>query len=611
MSLGTRASDAPRLLPPPARWSLAVALVGAVLSVVTALAHDWVPLDEGTIALTALRTFEGALPHRDYLYPYTGGLIWWHALAMRLFGVTLLAPRYALLIAFVAWLPAFWWLARRLTDDWWAAVTTIVVSWWSLVIYPAAMSSWYVLFCATWAMVALVRWEARGSRGALFAAGVACGVAIACKQTGLYALAAALLGLLYMDQARHAAGAGARGRPDPVIVLGLGAVGALVVRLFGARAGDSGEFLRLELPVFAVLAVAAWRERSVGVAPGRRAALARDVAVVLAGAGVPLALLAARFAAAGALDALLTGALSDGVRRIASLATPMPAGATTLVAALPLAAIAALEWWAAERWWAPVGAAMLAGAVVVGSFLATPVYLAVWSAAVLVLPVSVLLIAWGRRQAAQTRTSDTLPLVVAAFAGFLSLNQFPYAAPNYFAYVAPLAALVGVALIHSLRWKHRVAFLGTVFALFGLTALRVGSVHTVGIAPIWWDASHPLAGPRGGLLVTVADSQHYAQLDSLVRAHHRTGALIAGPELPELYFLSGLPSPLHDAYAALPPGVSDTLAMGTAIDVTAVDVIVLKDDPRFAPALTAAQRAWYVARFPQVERVGTVEVRWR
>jgi hypothetical protein len=51
--------------------------------------------------------------------------------------------------------------------------------------------------------------------------------------------------------------------------------------------------------------------------------------------------------------------------------------------------------------------------------------------------------------------------------------------------------------------------------------------------------------------------------------------------------------------------------MGTAIDVTAVDVIVLKDDPRFAPALTAAQRAWYVARFPQVERVGTVEVRWR
>jgi hypothetical protein len=611
MPLGTRAPDAPRLLPRPARWSLAVACVGAALSVVTALAHDWVPLDEGTIALTALRTLEGALPHRDYLYPYTGGLIWWHALAMRVFGVSLLAPRYALFIAFLAWIPAFWWLARRVCDDWWAAVTTIVVSWWSLVIYPAAMSSWYVLFCATWALVALVHWDLRGSRRALFAAGVACGLAIACKQTGLYALAATLLGVLLMDQARQGASSGEPRRADPVVVLGLAAVGALVVRLFGARAGASGELLRLEFPVFAVLAVAAWRERSVRPAPGRRLALARSVAIVLAGVSVPLALLVARFAADGALEPLLTGALSDGVRRIASLATPMDPGWSTLVAAAPLALIAAGEWWAAERWWAPVGAGMLGAAAVLASFMATPAYLAVWSAAVLLVPVSVAALVWRDRRVADGATRDPLPLILAVFAAFLSLNQFPYAAPNYFAYVAPFAALAGVALIHALGWERRVAFLGTTFALYALTALRVGSVHTVGVAPIWWDAAHRLAGPRGGLLVTVADSQQYAQLDSLVRAHHRDGALIAGPELPELYFLSGLPSGLHDAYAALPPGAADTAALASAINVQAVDVVVLKDDPRFAPRLTEAQRAWYVARFPRVERVGTIEVRWR
>ena len=57
---------------------------------------------EGTLAQSAERILAGELPHRDFVERYTGGLSYLNAFAFRVFGVQLLAMRYALFVAFIA-----------------------------------------------------------------------------------------------------------------------------------------------------------------------------------------------------------------------------------------------------------------------------------------------------------------------------------------------------------------------------------------------------------------------------------------------------------------------------------------------------------------------------
>src|SRR5438309_1209448 len=88
-------------------WVLGAAVGGHYLR------RGWVPHDAGSLAQSAERVLAGELPHRDFDDIYTGGLSFLHALAFRLFGTTLLSLRLVLLMAFLAWLPAVYYVAAR------------------------------------------------------------------------------------------------------------------------------------------------------------------------------------------------------------------------------------------------------------------------------------------------------------------------------------------------------------------------------------------------------------------------------------------------------------------------------------------------------------------
>ena len=72
-----------------------------------------------------------------------------------------------------------------------------------------------------------------------------------------------------------------------------------------------------------------------------------------------------------------------------------------------------------------------------------------------------------RRPDGRSRVSRDSLLLFLLLAGFMSLLQFPFSAPVYFCYVAPLLLLAAIAaLTHS--GLHRGAFPTTILAIFVL-----------------------------------------------------------------------------------------------------------------------------------------------
>ena len=153
----------------------------------------WIPHDEGVIAHPAERVLNGEIPHIDFVTGYSGGLDYLHAGAMRLFGTNLLAPRIGLFIFFAVWLVVVLKIARTFAGPLLASTLILLSGLSSLPQYPAAMPSWYNLFFATSAVLALLRYRASMRVAWLIAAGAAAGLSIGIKVIGLYAVAGALL----------------------------------------------------------------------------------------------------------------------------------------------------------------------------------------------------------------------------------------------------------------------------------------------------------------------------------------------------------------------------------------------------------------------------------
>ena len=184
------------------RWWLVLIAVWAIsgLYVANGMLRGWVPHDEGTLGQSAERVLAGELPHRDFDDPYTGGLSYLHALAFRLLGINLVSLRWVLLLFFLAWVPAVYYVASCLVSPLTAAGAVLLAVVWSVPNYFASLPSWYNLFLAVFGAAFLFRHLETGARKWLFAAGVCAGLSCLIKIAGLYYVAAVLLFLFFREQ---------------------------------------------------------------------------------------------------------------------------------------------------------------------------------------------------------------------------------------------------------------------------------------------------------------------------------------------------------------------------------------------------------------------------
>ncbi|HEY0969753.1 MAG TPA: hypothetical protein VGE02_02125, partial [Gemmatimonadales bacterium] len=508
------------------RILLAAAWLLAALHAASWLRRGWVSYDEGLIGQSALRVLQGELPHRDFVEVYTGGLSYWNALAMRLFGVWLLAPRILLWLTYVAWVPAMWYAATRVARPALALPFAALAVALSLPNYSAALPSWYNLFLATFSVAALLRHADGGGRRWLLLAGLAAGASILFKVIGLWTVAAGLLALLWHEQSLGAAGPG-EGAPGAradagSVALRVAISGALVAWVVAAAIAVRGyrvdPFVHWMLPIAALTGLLVRREWTLSL-PGWRERLPRLARLFLpyvAGALLPLLAFAAFYAAHGSLGTMLHGVFVRPLVRL-SRASVGPSPFWTPLFALP----AALLMLSPRRWWSGRGEAVAAAAAVGAVLLLgrrDPFFAASWRSLIGLAPVVLTIGAWRLLRAPEgSGTEPTARFALLSGAACLALIQFPFAVPNYYLYAAPLVMLGCLASLGSEGSAHApgarvaAAFYFT-FALWVVTPAFIWNMGTGGRGFARDAQVVPLALPRGGIDVTARARATYTAM---------------------------------------------------------------------------------------------------
>ena len=602
------------------RLGLAIAWLVAIAYVLPRLDRGWIPNDEGVLAQGAERVLLGEVPHRDFAEVYTGGLDYLNALGFRVLGIHLMALRYVLFGFFVLWVPVIYYIASRWTTPFGAAAVTLLSALWTVPNYPAAMPSWYNLFFATFGAAALMRFlEVKGRRW-LVLAGLMGGCSILAKVAGLYYVAACLLFLLVHEGMTQEASKDGRAGWGHRCLLALGLVGFLVALVHLVRGRVTAENVYHFIVPGTALALLTWR---VSVGPAalptsrRLARLASLVWPFLLGLTIPIAIFVAHDLTAGGINALLRGVFVSPTTRFLAASRPAlewPAVVPALLlAGILLVGIRAgrgMRVWVVGMAWAAlfVGARAIGGAEYL-----TRIGWASVSQAIPLVVVGGLAVLVRRRTNPPDRIRWEQSFLLLAVAGLTSLVEFPYSAPVYFCYTAPLALL---ALLSTLRLvggppQPLAGLLAAYYAGFAVLTLNSQTVDALGLAGAHRGPLARLELARGGLLVPVEEAAEYQAVVDTLTAHAQGSFTYAGPDAPEVYFLSGLRNPTRTFFDFLEPGDHSTDRVLSAVDRHAVTAVVINRFVKFSGKLGPDLEAAFAMRFPHVATIGRFTVRWR
>lgn len=605
------------------RFLLLGVLVLSAAYVAWHLGRGWVPHDEGALGQSAERVLQGELPHRDFDELYTGGLTYLNAAAFRVFGTTLFSMRLVLFAVFLAWVPAVFYVASRLVRPLAAAGVTLLCVAWTLPNYPAPLPSWYNLFLTVFGIAALFRWLEDQRPRWLVAAGIAGGLSVLVKVIGLYFVAGALLFLVFQahEQSRAAPSSGARRGWTYALfatacLLAFFAALVMVVRhqLYAA------ELVQFVLPgalVAGLLIRNEWTQPA-GESRPRFTTLGRLLAPFVFGVALPVALFLIPFARADALGAVFKGVFVLPTKRF-GVAEHHMLPLWSMRALIPVWLLLAYGRQLVGRMtrFHVLGLALVLAAYLVATGTDGLLYRFVWYAARDVLPVLVLLgvIVLARVRAADAaspllRSRTMLLLSVSAV---FTLVQFPFSVPIYFCYVAPLVALLAVALLpHARPMPHAVPASFLVF----LVAFAVMRVNTSTLSGMGWlyqpyPRTASLGLPRGRLDVPAREAEMYRVAVKVLQQHARGGYTWASPDCPEVYFLSGLGNPTRSLFDFFDDNTGRTARILSALERHGVTAIALNSAPEFTAGIPKDLVNALEQRYPFGANIGKFQIRWQ
>ncbi len=584
--------------------------------------RGWIPHDEGMLAQIAERILAGQLPHRDFEDPYTGGLGYLHAMSFLVFGVRMLSLRIVLFLAALAWMPAVFAVSRRFVSPSSAAFVTAAAVVWTLPNYFASMPSYYNLFLATWGAAALLRHLDTNSRSSLFIAGLCGGLSFLIKSSGAYFIGAGILFLLYREQLQQQQQRSAEQRPPAVFVaktaFGLFFLSGLA-GLVAAHPGTT-EFLHFFLPGAALIAVllsSEWSDGRGGASERMRGA-ALLVLPFLAGVLLPITSFIVPYVVTGSVGAWYDGVFVAPRLRFDSAGAALPP-LITMLAALPYGLVlvaGASRWRMLDR---RVGIVLLTAPAVIAVLAVAggavdPIYRLGWySVRHLVVPIvlaaCLLLVSEKHRVPLSARQELYL---LASLASLMPLVQIPYSAAIYFCYAAPFLLLAALAVVRSSstrrHWVHPVV-LGSCL-LFAVIWTNTNYVWTLGTHHLRYTFVDAPLLSRAGIAMTAGDRAAYTNVVELIQqANGGKRYIYAGPDCPEVYFLSGTSNPTRTLYEFLHPmNVDETLEV---LDRHGIDVVVINQRAEFSGPLDSRLADAFEKRYPYSAPAGRFMVRWR
>jgi hypothetical protein len=202
--------------------------------------------------------------------------------------------------------------------------------------------------------------------------------------------------------------------------------------------------------------------------------------------------------------------------------------------------------------------------------------------------------------------------IAASMLAWASLVQFPFGIGVYFCYVMPLVVVAAIAAADVTAWIRRPGILAwtALLLVFAVFSMNRGYAGSIGFLHIAYPRTVPLNLPRAHLNVPEDQATTYRRLVSLIDTHGKGGELLAGPDCPELYFLTGRFNPsgaMYDFFAIEPNGsyVDDVRHWESA------KVVVINSEPDFSPRVKDGVISNLRMSFPQGEKLGRFEVRWR
>lgn len=594
---------------------LIVMLAGAVV-LGSEIREGWFPHDEGALGQSAERVLGGEVPHRDFAEIYTGLLSYINAAVFAVLPVNSFSMRVPLFFASLLWLWAMYRMLLRFVSPPWAGVAAMTAFVWGVPNYPAPLPSWYILFLTTGAALALLRWVEDPRPRWLFVAGVAAGIAFLFKLTGIFVLLGGGLALLALDapDATEDAAPARRGAYPWIVSLFV----IVAAAGLGSATGGAGisALVRFALPTtLLLLAVSARAMRPHVLTDAGRWRLALErFSPFLLGAAAPIALYFAVQAAMGALPMLIEGVFVTPFRR-STFASLQPPPVITLLFFIPMAVF---------LWIRSTGARASKVVPVVG---------AVWFAAVLVLSATDRrfyqlgwVSAWGllffvaiegarfvRAKASADPVRQAGAIVLACLAVSAALVEYPFAAPIYTLYALPLTIVAAVALVR-VGARTAPALQAVVVLFFFAFAVARNfplQVQMLGQRFVRGGQVMPLELPRSGLLVQPLQSVVYEDIITLVQEKAAGRPIWAGPDAPEIYFLSGLPNRTRTFFEFLDPPEQNARPLVERLDSMGVGVAVVKLRPDFWQRPTKATIDSLRPSFPNQRTFIDYIVLWR
>ncbi len=302
------------------------------------------------------------------------------------------------------------------------------------------------------------------------------------------------------------------------------------------------------------------------------------------------------------------------LRQIESVRFELPPPGA-LLPALPYALVLALFPAVSRRREAILAAGVAVGLGVLLCFAGVrEVYRAIWysarSLAVVAVAVGCGFLATSRGLTDRKRQEIFL---LACATALVSLVQFPFSGPIYFCYVAPLAALTILAIVSADPRAPRRIHLAVIgfYLLFAVLITNPGYLNNLGWQFQRYVAETPLRLPRAGLRVPADEARVYEMVVSTIREKSGWHGIYAGPDCPEVYFLSQQENPTRYSFDFLGEINGRRDGLLRLLKEKDIRLVVLNKLPSYAREPGRALRTELLRRYPNSVEIGKFTLMWR
>jgi hypothetical protein len=597
-----------------------VGLLALLISMTIAwvnLDQGWFHTDEGQLGQAAERVLNGELPHRDFDDMYTGALSYLNAFSFHLWGIDSHSMRWMLFVWFVPFVAAIYWLMTQFTKPWVAGVLTVLSAAWTIPMYSASMPSWYNLFFATWALCAMMKFLEQGAKRYLLLAGLAIGISICFKVSGLFILAAALLLLLYRNQLQTEVTSERSQLFSGLVSVAL--VGASLLSFsFVNHADPLMQAVHFVIPFFAITMFVLINEwHSARGSFGKRCReVFFDVVPLTVGVAIPVLAFVAVYASQGAIGDLINGTLVLPKQRLKHTTFDFPRF-DTLIMVVPLIVLCYPgilgNAFKRKREQALFVLAVATG-IVLFAMRNTPVgFTVVFHSFRNIGPfltIGNLLLIYKLRDRLTDLQRQQLFLATAV-AFFASLIQFPFPVPIYFFYAAPLFLFTALMATRVQEWVPQKTLLAVAVFLLLFSCFRFHTPWPSLCMRAAYQAhpSIPLQMDRCRIRVDQRMAAVFNRLQAVVSQHTAEGETIfSTPDAPEMSYLTGRRAMNGVMYEFFHDQLYDDLeALQQQLDREQVNLVVIHETPHFSEGVTDEFRQVVLADFDVIE---VIEISW-